>query len=327
MRDSLGRDINYLRVSVTDRCNLACRYCRPGQGGDYLPYGEVLRLEEIARLAAIMAGLGVRAVRFTGGEPLLRKNLAWLVGQVSRLPGVGSVGLTTNGLLLAERLPGLLGAGLSAVNISLDTVDAAAYREITGTDGCGAVLAAIGQAVEAGLATKVNCVPYREEGPAGQNAVGVAALAQRLPVDVRFIELMPLGCGRRLHGLSSAEVLAALEAAYGPARPVPGGPVGSGPAVYYAFGGFRGRVGFISPMSRKFCATCNRVRLTAAGFLKLCLYYKTGLDLRPLLRGGAPDGDIAGAIAAAVAQKPAAHDFGHPARGDAESLVMSQIGG
>ena len=329
MQDNFGRVIDYLRISVTDKCNLRCKYCIPPEGVELIPHEELLTLEELARVIGIMSGLGVRSVRFTGGEPLVRKNLEKLIEDVSALEGVENIAITTNGVLLAERLPALLEAGITAVNISLDTLNDKVFQEITGVDACGKVLAAIEQAVAAGICVKINCVPCREWNE--KELADVAGLAKRLPVDVRFIELMPVGCGRQFHGIPSKEVLERLQAVYGETQPLPETEKrGNGPAKYYEFEGFYGKIGLISPMSHKFCGDCNRIRLTAEGRLKLCLHYDRGIELKPLLRGGKTDAEIRDAIVNAVREKPKAHDFEHELKehaADADSRRMVQIGG
>ena len=329
MQDNFGRVIDYLRISVTDKCNLRCKYCIPAEGVELIPHGELLTLEELARVIGIMSGLGIKSVRFTGGEPLVRKNLEKLIADVSALEGVENIAVTTNGVLLAERLPALLEAGITAVNISLDTLNDKVFQEITGVDARGKVLAAIEQTVAAGIRTKINCVPCREWNE--KELADVAGFAKRLPVDVRFIELMPVGCGRQFHGIPSEEVLERLQAVYGEARPLPETEKrGNGPAKYYEFEGFYGKIGLISPMSHKFCGDCNRVRLTAEGRLKLCLHYDRGIELKPLLRGGKPDAEIREAIVNAIREKPKAHDFEHELTehaAGADSRRMVQIGG
>lgn len=330
MQDDLGRNINYLRISVTDKCNLRCKYCMPPEGIEVIPHRELLTLEEISRLVKIMAGLGIKSVRFTGGEPLVRKNFEKLVQDVRNIEGIQDIAITTNGVLLGERLSGLVSAGITAVNISLDTVDAKVFREITGVDAFDKVLYAIEQSVKAGIRTKVNCVPCREWNY-GELAK-VAELAAKIPVDVRFIELMPVGCGREYHGIPTKEVMSELEKAYGPAKVSNiDGSRGNGPAQYYEFENFLGKIGFISPMSHKFCENCNRIRLTAEGRLKLCLNYNTGLDLKALLREGYSDKEIRQAIIEAVRKKPEAHSFeninSEDGADDADGRRMVQIGG
>lgn len=323
MVDGQGRAIRYLRVSVTDRCNLRCRYCMPESGVDWVPHGQVLTYEQIAQLVGLCAGLGVEKVRLTGGEPLVRRGLSALVRMVKETPGIRQVCLTTNGVLLPEQLPALLEAGLDGVNLSLDTLDRGQYAALTRRDELPRALAGLEAALAVpGLTVKLNCVPLADNE---DQWVPLAALARDRDLAVRFIELMPIGLGRGLPGRSEAQVLAKLEAAFGPLRPLEAPP--GGPARYGTFPGFRGRVGFISAMTHPFCAACDRVRLTASGFLKTCLQYQTGVDLRALLEAGAGDSALRAAILEAVRQKPACHHFGGaPAPGD-EGHTMNQIGG
>ncbi|HIY22591.1 MAG TPA: GTP 3',8-cyclase MoaA [Candidatus Flavonifractor merdigallinarum] len=325
MIDGQGRTIDYLRISVTDRCNLCCVYCMPPEGVEWMPHADLLSYEEIIRLCHLFARLGVRKVRLTGGEPLARKGLPQLVAGIRAIPGIESVSMTTNGIALAEQLPALLDAGLSAVNLSLDTLDRAQYAAITRRDKLEDALRGLHAALDApGLRVKLNCVPMGEND--GQ-LVPLAALAQDHDLAVRFIELMPIGLGGGLPGRTEEEVRARLEAAFGPMIPC-SETLGAGPGHYFTLPHFLGKVGFISAMTHQFCHQCNRVRLTATGFLKTCLQYETGVDLRALLRGGADDGVLEAAIAAAIQHKPLRHHFGDAAvqRAD-ERHNMHQIGG
>lgn len=320
MKDGFGRTIDYLRISVTDQCNLRCRYCMPEEGVDQLSHEEILRYEDILRLASIFAKLGVRKVRLTGGEPLARKGLAALVEGLRAIDGIREVAVTTNGTLLEDQLPGLLAAGLTGVNISLDTLREETFRQITRREGVGRTVAAIDACLAAGLPVKVNCVPIAPE----EELVELAGLAKDLPLAVRFIELMPIGLGKDLCGRREDELRALLERAYGPMAPYEGH-LGSGPSRYVAPSGFQGQIGFISSLSHQFCDRCNRVRLTANGFLKTCLQYDRGVWLRPLL--GGPDEGLEEAILAAVRDKPAAHQFAKGQVAGGERHIMSQIGG
>lgn len=328
MLDCQGREISYLRISVTDRCSLRCRYCMPERGIDWVDHREVLTYEEILRLVELFAQLGIHRVRLTGGEPLVRQDLPRLAAGIKRTPGIRWVGVTTNGLLLKEQLPALLDAGVDGINLSLDTLDRQQYAAITRRDALHEALdgldAARSAAAAGRLALKINCVPTAENA---DQWVPLARLARDSGrVDVRFIELMPIGLGAELPRRTQAEVLAALEAAFGPAIPCPQ-EHGGGPSRYVAFPGFQGRVGFISAMTHQFCSGCNRVRLTATGSLKTCLQYRDGADLRALLRNGSGDQAILAAIEAAVWDKPAAHHF-HTGRDTAdEDRNMNQIGG
>ena len=338
MRDSFGRTIDYLRISVTDKCNLRCKYCMPPQGILPVSHEEILTLEEIFRLVSIMEQLGIRKVRLTGGEPMVRKNLPWLVEQIHGLPGIKEIAMTTNGTLFAPQAEVYRRAGLTAANISLDTLDPGRFRNITG-GGCGgnaagveSVMHAIDAALEQQLRVKINCVPCREMN--GEDIEGMAALALDRPVDVRFIELMPIGCGKEYTGIPSKEILRRLEQHFGKAIAISEEVnMETGPAEYYRFPGFSGRIGFISPISHKFCGECNRIRLTCEGRLKLCLHYDKGLELKPLLRGGASDEEIRERILAAVREKPSEHHFREKAAGSyladgaEDQRKMVQIGG
>ena len=338
MQDGLGREIDYLRISVTDKCNLRCRYCMPPHGITPLAHEEILTLEEIFRLVGIMEQLGIRKVRLTGGEPMVRKNLPWLVEQIHGLCGIREIAMTTNGTLFAPQAKVYREAGLTAVNISLDTLDPERFRCITGCDqadraaGVDSVLRAIDAALEQQLRVKINCVPCVEMN--GDDIEGIAALAADRPVDVRFIELMPIGCGKEYTGIPSKEILKRLEQRFGKAIAFSEKVnMATGPAEYYQFPGFSGRIGFISPISHKFCRECNRVRLTCEGRLKLCLHYDRGLELKPLLRSGASDEEIGRQIINALKEKPSEHHFREKAAGEElpggveEQRKMVQIGG
>ena len=238
MQDGLGREIDYLRISVTDKCNLRCRYCMPPQGITPLAHEEILTLEEIFRLVGIMEQLGIRKVRLTGGEPMVRKNLPWLVEQIHGLPGIREIAMTTNGTLFAPQAEVYRKAGLTAVNISLDTLDPERFCCITGCDradraaGVDSVLRAIDAALEQQLRVKINCVPLVDLN--GEVIDGIVALAEDRSVDVRFIELMPIGLGAGLSGAAQGTVLAALEGAFGPAALCPPSP-GGGPGRNFLF--------------------------------------------------------------------------------------------
>ena len=323
LKDSIGRTIDYLRISVTDRCNLRCGYCMP-HGIEQKPMAEILRYEEIAFICEQAAALGIGRFRITGGEPLVRKHCETLVAMLKGIPGVRQAALTTNGVLLAEKLDALLEAGLDAVNISLDSTDREQYKAITGADELDRVLASVRLAAGK-LPVKINCVVQRgvnEDAP-----VKLAALARELPVDVRFIELMPLGAAKGLQTVPNTETLRLIEEIYGRTAPDHGAR-GNGPAAYRRLDGFTGRIGFISAVHGKFCGTCNRLRLTSTGELKPCLCYGDVIPLREILRdgeGGKAD-RVRERIMEAVRSKPTAHCFEH--REDiTEHREMVSIGG
>ena len=310
MFDSKGRKIHYLRLSVTDLCNLRCRYCMP-DGVDKLEREDILTYEEFLRLAALFARCGVDTVRVTGGEPLVRKGVEQLVKGLKAIPGIRKVTMTTNAVLLEQQLPALLEAGLDSVNISLDTLDPALFAKITARDAFAAVQAGIHAALESGIPVKLNCVP--QVGVNEGELEALAALAQDKPLQVRFIEMMPIGYGAAMPCISGPELLARFRRRWPELAPLPGAAcaaLGDGPAVYYTVPGWKGDIGFIAAVHGKFCASCNRVRLTSQGFLRPCLASETGCDLRTLLRGGAADEELLQAIRETIWSKPREHHFG-----------------
>ena len=309
MFDRYQRDIHYLRLSVTDLCNLRCRYCMP-DGVEKLEREAVLSHEEFLRLAALFAQCGIDTVRVTGGEPLVRKNVAQLVAGLKETPGIRRVTLTTNAVLLAEQLPALLDAGLDSVNISLDTLRPEVFRQITARDDFAAVQAGLQAALESGLPVKLNCVPQAgvNEGELEQ----LAALAKDNALQVRFIEMMPIGYGSAMPCISGPELRARFARRWpelAPLSPAQEHALGDGPAVYYTVPGWQGSIGFIAAVHGKFCASCNRVRLTSQGFLRPCLASETGCDLRALLRSGADDAQLLAVIRETIWAKPREHHF------------------
>ena len=322
MLDSLGRSIDYVRVSVTDRCDLRCVYCMPERGIEQCSMSDILSYEDITRIVSLLAQLGVKKVRLTGGEPLVRKGLPALVAQVKNIPGIERVVLTTNGMLLSEQLPDLVAAGLDGVNVSLDALDEDVFQAITRRPGVEKVLASIDNALAAGLSVKVNCVPTE------LNRSQLVPLAERFLPDarlsLRFIEMMPIGLGKSVPGIPSDELRALLSARFGPLTELPHESL-AGPCRYVSGPGYPGRLGFISAVTNCFCQSCNRVRLTSTGFLKTCLQFDEGVALRPLLGGS--DEDILDAMRAAIWEKPAHHLFSENGGTNLEKRVMSQIGG
>lgn len=306
MFDSTRRDIHYLRLSVTDLCNLRCRYCMP-DGVEKLEREAVLTYEEFLRLAALFAQCGIDTVRVTGGEPLVRKNVAQLVAGLKAIPGIRKVTMTTNGILLAQQLPALLDAGLDSVNISLDTLRPEVFQSITARDEFEHVMEGIRAALDSGIPVKLNCVP--QVGVNEGELEDLAALAESRPLQVRFIEMMPIGYGAAMPCVSGPELRARFANRWPELHPVEGTTFGNGPAVYYTVPGWKGSIGFIAAVHGKFCASCNRVRLTSQGFLRPCLASETGCDLRALLRGGADDARLRTAIRETIWSKPREHHF------------------
>jgi len=322
--DSFGRIADDLRVSVTDRCNLRCGYCMPPEGMPWLPRSEILTYEEIDRLVGVFMALGVRTIRLTGGEPLARRDLAILVAMLSER-AVPDLSLTTNGVLLAEHADTLARAGLRRVNVSVDSLLRHRFAEMTRRDALDRVMEGLRAAESAGLTPiKLNCVVVR--GTNDDEVVDFARFARETGYEVRFIEFMPLdaqGAWTRDAVVPSREVLDRIDAAY-PIEPVRHGPE---PATMWRFrDGARGAVGVIASVSEPFCSSCNRIRITADGQFRTCLFALEETDLRALLRDGATDHQIADVVRAAVAGKWAGHkinddDFARPARS------MSLIGG
>ena len=309
MFDRYQREIHYLRLSVTDLCNLRCRYCMP-DGVEKLEREAVLTYEEFLRLAALFARCGIDTVRVTGGEPLVRKNVAQLVAGLKETPGIRRVTLTTNAVLLAEQLPALLDAGLDSVNISLDTLRPEVFRQITARDDFAAVQAGLQAALQSGLPVKLNCVPQAgvNEGELEQ----LAALAKDNAMQVRFIEMMPIGYGAAMPCISGPELRARFARRWPELAPLSAAQehaLGDGPAVYYTVPGWQGSIGFIAAVHGKFCASCNRVRLTSQGFLRPCLASEAGCDLKTLLRSGASDEELLSAIRTTIWEKPQEHHF------------------
>ncbi len=319
MKDGFNRNIDYLRISLTDKCNLRCKYCMPQGGIKHLDHSEIISLEEVAYTVKVMAKLGVRRVRLTGGEPLVRKNITKLISDIKKIDGIERISLTTNGVLLGDNIDKLKEAGLSDVNISLDTLDREVFKNLTGVDGLNKVLKSIDLAIEKGLTPKINCVPIL--GWNDSELVKMAELARDKNLDVRFIELMPTSCGKNFKGIPSDLILEKLELALGEAEKCQKSSL-SGPADYYIFNGFKGRVGFISPLSHIFCENCNRVRLTAIGGLKLCLHQDVMINLKDIIRSGNEE-QLKDAILEGLSMKPQMHNMN---KKDADTN-MFQIGG
>ncbi|WP_345235174.1 GTP 3',8-cyclase MoaA [Hymenobacter saemangeumensis] len=298
--DQHGRPLEYLRLAVTDRCNLRCFYCMPEQGIQYMPRQELLSYEEMLRLCSLLAGLGVRKVRLTGGEPFVRRDLMPFIERLVEVPGIADVSLTTNGVLTRPHVPALARLGIRSVNLSLDTLNRERFHRITRRDELPQVLATLQALLDEGIQVKINAVVM--EGQNIEDLIPLAELSRELPVDVRFIEEMPFNGGS--HAATPASlpwhhqrIRQHLEQHFGALTPLPR-PAGA-TAADYTIAGHTGSVGIIAAYSRTFCGSCNRLRLTPEGGLKTCLYDQGVLDTRALLRGGASDADIRAALAQA----------------------------
>ncbi|HEU4748297.1 MAG TPA: GTP 3',8-cyclase MoaA [Gemmatimonadaceae bacterium] len=323
LKDGFGRSIEYLRISVTDRCNFRCLYCMPVAGLQWLPKAEILSYEEIASVVEQLAPLGLRRLRITGGEPTIRPDLERLVGMLRAVPGVEDISLSTNGLRLAELAPTLRAAGLDRVNISIDSLRSERIKAISRRNLEFDPVAAAIAAEDAGLSPiKINVVVMR--GINDDEVCDLARLTLTRPWHVRFIELMPVGELRDLtwdHVVPSEEVLRSLEA-LAPLEPFDGPARGNGPARYFRFPGAAGSVGIITPMTHTYCGSCNRVRLTADGRLRTCLFGTAETDLRTPLRDGIP---LEPFFRAALSQKPKEHHLLQMNVGGLRAL--SQVGG
>ena len=283
--------VNYLRISVTDRCNLRCTYCNPLGACDFIAHEEILTFEEIQRLVGLLAECGIRKVRLTGGEPLVRKGIAELVRRLAGISGIEEVTLTTNGVLLAPMAAELKAAGVARVNVSVDSMNRETYRQMTGSDALSDSLAGIDKAIEVGLTpVRINSVIVKGFNDSPEQIDALARMSIDLPVAVRFIEYCPTGPHPALQDgyVPNSEVRRIIEQEFGPLSPVSSGDR-DGPAVYFKMRGSAGTIGFISGRSSMFCQTCNRLRLTSDGKIKPCLYAAPAYDLKGPLRNGAGD--------------------------------------
>lgn len=325
MLDKLNRKIDYLRISVIDRCNLRCVYCMPEEGVESIPHEEILTYDEILRICETVSQLGIKKIKITGGEPLVRKEIVNLIRDIKNLDKIEQVTLTTNGILLYDMLDDLYDAGIDAINISLDTLKEDNFKQITRRDGLEKVLMAIDKAYNLGIRVKINCLAIRDFNI--NELADIANFAKDREIDVRFIELMPIGFGKKYTQIDNDEILSILESNFGTFEPVTE-KRGNGPAKYYKNKDMKGCIGFISAISHEFCESCNRIRLTSNGFLKLCLHYNKGIDLKAPIRSGISDEDLKILIHDTIWNKPLSHKFGHTnGEKDIEVKNMVQIGG
>jgi cyclic pyranopterin phosphate synthase len=328
LHDSFNRTIDYLRISITDHCNLKCQYCVPFDGRAKLPMADILTYEELFAIAKAAVAAGVTKIRLTGGEPLLRKNMLEFCKLLASLPQISDLALTTNGILLESMAADLKAAGVTRVNVSLDTFDRRRYAQITGKDALDKVLRGIEKAARVGLAPiKINMVPMR--GVNDDEIVDLARWTFTTPYDVRFIELMPTSgwakqrhdrlfisiddVRRRVETIDALEMIPHIQT--------------RGPAVYTRLPGAQGRIGFIAALSHHFCKTCNRLRLTADGKLRACLFAEDEIDIRGPLRQGASSETLRQIIQSAVAAKPKGHTLNESDAKPINGRIMQAIGG
>jgi cyclic pyranopterin phosphate synthase len=326
LTDGWGREIKSVRISVTDKCNFRCRYCMPAEGLEWLGRDELLTFEELARVTRVLASMGVDEVRLTGGEPLARKDLPTLVAMLAEIPGVLDLSLTTNGVLLDRFAGPLVDAGLKRLNVSLDSLSHVRFAEITRRDALDRVLVGLETAEQYAelRPIKVNCVAIR--GFTEEEVPALAELARRKPYVVRFIEFMPLDADEKWSGddvLTGGEIRALIEERW-PLEEIPAKP--SSTARRFRFAEGAGEIGFVNPVSEPFCSSCDRIRLTADGQLRTCLFSRREWDLKTPLRGGASDDELAELVRWAVRHKELKHKINDPGFVRA-SRSMSQIGG
>ena len=324
MQDRFGRKLQTLRLSVTDRCNLRCRYCMPETGVQWVPREQVLSLEEMERLARLLVAQGIRRIKITGGEPLLRPGIVQLIENLASIRGLEELSMITNGLLLERFAQPLKDAGLNRLTVSLDSLDEEKFKAITRGGELKRVFAGLEAARKAGLGPlKINCVMLRDNE---QELLQIAALAVEQPWDVRFIEYMPVTSAvddAMAPAVTPMQLREKLEKRWGSLRPDDHNP--SAPARVFRFSGGLGRIGFISSVSEPFCASCDRLRLGADGFLKLCMAQPDGVDLMPPLRAGESDRQLKTRIRKAAWNKPAGHEF--YSKEVPQGQMMSRMGG
>lgn len=324
MLDSYGRNIDYIRISITDRCNLRCVYCMPKDGVALVDCHDIMTFDEIERLSKIFAKNGIKKIKVTGGEPLVRLDAVNLIKNLKEIESIEQVTLTTNGVLLEETIDELHKAGIDGINVSLDILDRDKFAQITRRDVLNKVWAGIKKTLTyEDINLKINCVPLKLTK---DEITGLVGLAKDHKIHVRFIEMMPIGLGHNFECLPEEDTKKLIEEVYGPLEPY-AKKLGNGPSHYYSLQGFKGKIGFISAISHKFCNECNRIRLTSMGFLKTCLQYNKGVDLLELMRKGANDFELEEAISKAINAKPLEHSFLSKEIDQEEVRGMSQIGG
>lgn len=323
MKDKFGREIDYLRVSVTDNCNLRCIYCMDEKGNKFLKKDEKLTDDEIYRIVKESAKLGIKKIRITGGEPLVRPGIVNLINRINSISGIEEIYLTTNGILLADMIEDLARNGLKGVNISLDSLQEERFEKLTRLGKLNKVLEAIDKSINLGIKVKLNTVIVNDINK--DEVIDFVNLTKEKPIDVRFIELMPIGIAVNHKGVTNEEVLSIISDTYSDYEEITRVKSG-GPASYIKLKGAKGKVGFISAMSNCFCEECNRIRLTPEGFLKQCLHFDYGVDLKSMIRKGISDEELSKEIYNNIYDKPEKHLFLKESN-HKELKFMNQIGG
>ena len=323
MKDKFGREIDYLRVSVTDNCNLRCVYCMEEKDNIFLKKENKLTDDEIYRIVKESASLGIKKIRITGGEPLVRTGIVELIGRINSIPGIEEINMTTNGILLYDKVEALAKNGLKGVNISLDSLKKERFKTLTRRGELSSVLKAIDKCLEYNLKVKINTVMVNDINK--DEIIDFVDMTKNKAVDVRFIELMPIGIAVNYKGVTNEEILATIKEHYKEVIEVKRSKMG-GPATYVKLNEAKGKIGFISAMSNCFCEDCNRIRLTPEGFLKQCLHFDYGVDLRKLMRDGISDEELKKVIYHNIYDKPEKHLFLEKCE-HKEIKFMNQIGG
>lgn len=324
MKDRFQREIDYLRLSVTDNCNLRCIYCMEEDSCDFLESNNKITDDEIIRIVEASAKLGIRKIRVTGGEPLIRPNIVDLIGRINNIQGIEEIYLTTNGILLYDKIEALVNNGLKGVNISLDSLREDRFNKITRREGFSKVLEAIDKAIELGVKVKLNIVIINDINK--DEIIDFVKLTIDKKIDIRFIELMPIGVGKVNKGTSNKEILDIISSEFSEFEEI-GREKKDGPAKYIKIKGALGKVGFISAMSNCFCEECNRIRLTSDGFLKQCLHFNYGINLKDAIRNeNITEEELEELIKENIYNKPEKHLFKEKNTNE-EIRLMNQIGG
>ncbi|MBO3327533.1 GTP 3',8-cyclase MoaA [Clostridium perfringens] len=323
MKDKYGREIDYLRISLTDKCNLRCAYCMEKDHNDFIQDHKLMTLDEILRVVKECASIGIKKVRLTGGEPLVREGVVDLIKNINKIPEIEEICLTTNGILLGDKVKELSENGLKRVNISLDTLKEDRFKEITRIGTLDKVLYSIEKCLENNVKVKINTVTLEDFNK--DEILDLINLAYKNPIDLRFIELMPIGEGKKFKGVTNSEILEIIKKEK---KVLSDGKTLrlNGPAKYISIEGFKGKIGFISAMSDCFCEDCNRIRVTPEGFMKQCLHWKYGINLRDKMRNGISDEELREIIKKSIYEKPEKHNFKMKEK-DEDKRFMYEIGG
>lgn len=311
--DKYGRKIDYLRLSLTNKCNLSCIYCRNKEDS----YNDdVLDAQEIINFVGFAINNGIKKIKLTGGEPLLRKDFEYILKNIRAFKEIESLTLTTNGVMLKDSLPILKRYSVNPINVSIDTLNSEIYEKITGCNAFNKVFEGIKEAIEQGFTVRINSVMLKG---INDDPLPLVKLAENLPLSIRFIELMPIGMGKNYTGVSNNAVMKLISSRYGNLTKL--SYKGNGPCVYYTAKGLLGNIGFISPLTTCFCESCSRLRLTSEGYLKPCLYFESNINIK-----GLDNAELAKAFNSAINKKPVGHKFGEEIL-DKEYRNMAQIGG